>query len=518
MIQRRSSSRRWHEPARIGLVVTWTLTVTYWFYFQILFLENVVLLRDRISLDSASVLLTTAEPLWYACWFPTLAFGLSWYGFIQRPVDRPTDDPLRSGAVWRARFQRNMLLCTGASLLLLCWRVLSAYALTAGILAESSRTLFAFHWGWDNSWSSSQVLWLFALIGLLGCGLIYMQLLVLVDRFNHGRRTATVLAGVLAIAGLLIPWSGLLYKLPLPVNGDTFSLNTEGALYQGLLLDEDDYQGEARLAVITYLQTHDDDGQKAEYRHLLNDFIQDRQIPADDSDFDYSTLNCEVCRLPVVAGWTVNGLAVRLTDQEPVESLAPALVLEIPRRATDCRVYDPRDLSTFVRKPLAELPGLLAGVDWIVLKLDVAVKMVTVREILSSLEEMGIRRIDLAVLPHGIQELPPDPPLLILDGNQIGARYVPLRRAKGGPLRKYEPPFPKSEDLGKGCESFWPHEYNLAWWYWKPDPPGTVPTRVSIAVKEDEPYAVFAYILYSAMAGEAKEIDLVVEGKIDEEP
>jgi biopolymer transport protein ExbD len=495
----------WHELIRIGLTAAWVATLTLWSYYQGLWFYSGVGWRTH-ALRDASVFLRTIDPMWWVCFFSALAFGVGFYTFAHRPQRGGARTPSPYGLTRFATYQAPMTLCLGICVYLLNWRVLPLLPLTTSGVDRASPLLLQFEWASVDMGRVPLALELQLLIAALGAGVVFLQAWSLVPRLGGSRLRLVLLVTIMLAVGSWVPMSGLLRELHSPEASEIISLDTDGPVERGLLMGDRNYDETAAIALARYFQTHDDLGHVLSYQALQGNWWDwHREVRRG----DYAEALCELCRLPGVQLWTTSGLHVLLGDGPEPNDTEPGAVVEVPRRAVAARVYDPVPGAPITVVEVEDLLSVIPASDWLVVKIDWAVPMRNVVRLLDLLRTAGVRRVDLAVMPHGYVPIPSAPVRLVLNGTDVAYSYHPRQRPPQGRervrLRPYLPPPPVT--YGPGCDEVFEYWDAMAGVL---DDPGTVPEGVSITVEEEMEYGRFIGILQGAVSGGATRIAVVL--------
>jgi biopolymer transport protein ExbD len=518
MVHRIAAPKWWHEPIRIGLTVAWVGALTLWTYMHVFFYFSGNPWWQT-ALEQASTTLRSAKPLWFAAFLPAFAFGLAWYTFSHTLGFQPSRSPIRCGLDRLTISQNYMTFCLAICLFLVNYRMLPVMSVMDDGAHRVSDALVPFH-GEDcfgTRWFATVEI--HVIVGALGLAVIFLRSWGILSRLGRSRANLSALTLALLAAGVLVPWSGFLDRIPTAADNRVFDLDLEDPAHRWLLLGDDNHREAGKLALARYYRTYDDEGVAFTYHELNYNFRlsweYDDETPwSDEFDRARAAFMCELCRLPGVGAWTTTGLSLLLHESGPVASGEPNLVVEVPRLGTAFRLYHPAELPRLTVAAVEELPDYLGDEDWIVLKIDWAVKMGPVQKLLRDLVNHGVRRVDLAVMPQGFVPLPEAPVLLSLDDEE----RVPSFRKQRNPtrrdkkiivVRQYFPPGTEP-DPRPICYDLGRDEYHDAWWDWLPDPPGSLPARVAIKTSEDQPYGEFIGVFQGAVAGGANEIHLEV--------
>ncbi len=505
--------RRLHEPIRFGTAFLWVGLLSLWTFYQGLWFYS---FRPSFSssLSTASAILRTVRPLWFASFFPSLAFGIAWYVFSHRLSSFRTT-PVTCGIDRLTISQTYASLCVAICAFTFNYRILPMLPLCTSGGDRASEHLLTLTWTSAEWVPVSPVLEQQVLVGCLAAALIAVQAWGLLPRLGGNRRRLATLVGLLLIGGFGVPWFGLLETLPSPAPKGVFELDTRSPASRGLLLDDSDYQDEANLTLAGYLTTHNDHGDVTTWYQLGRNFLPEwRASTAEEIPYR----RCELCQLPGVAGWTLTGLPLKLTGEPPIDS-APTKVIEIPRRPGDARLYDPRSAGAIETVPIVEVCSRLGGSDWVVAKIDFSVSMQVVRDFLSNLRDQGIRRVDLAVIPYGYRTIPSEVAVLSFDASEDTATYTPRRRRESRGkviiVKKYVPPPRGPIDLRPKCQEVDRWDVYDAWSRYAPDPPNSLPARVRLPVEVDTQYGEFVGMLQGALTGGAEIIVVTVQGNTE---
>jgi biopolymer transport protein ExbD len=224
-------------------------------------------------------------------------------------------------------------------------------------------------------------------------------------------------------------------------------------------------------------------------------------------------LRCELFQLPEVGLWTLTGLPVALRNDVPPSAVGPGLIVEIPRRGTDCRIQDLVEAGSITSGTLDDLTRRVETKDWIILKIDCAVPMSRVLELLTHLRDHGIARVDLAVVSYGYAPLPESPTQFVLGGEVTDPVYRPRTvpgRRNVIVVKKYVPA-DQEPDPRQRCTEVDIWEQSDAWREWMPEPSGSLPANVSISVTQEQNYGEFIGALQGAISGGAQRVHLTLD-------
>ena len=440
---------------RTTLTIVWVVILSMWMFYHSAAIYLVAMDHSfdvgaaANALTAASALLRTLQPLWLAFFLPALATGLAWYLFSFRHAIEK-----QPGVKRRTLAELYGTLCIAMFGSLLSHRLISIVPLlTSGgdRISDVLASTFSDPW---STWSSTPWIEQMAICGALLLLIVLVRAWSLLPRIGETRRAFFTLAGVLLTVGLVVSDRNILVRL---VEADSWDLHNVGKIdaERGAILGEPRYASDGLGFLSTYLITHDDQG-----RSIYVDLIRKNQIEHIPWDAPRDPelrgrQNCELCRIPGVAAWTMSGLSFYLSSSEPIDQ-RPTHVVEVPRRGSSARVYQPLDTSTFDSMGLWESAAAVAPSDWVVLKIDGLIKMDRVRDLLRILAEGGVRRIDLAVVPHGFEKYPGPIARMVFRTTERAFEYVPLESLD---IRKYVPPPPPVEQ--PGCQSFNDWDYRL---------------------------------------------------------
>jgi hypothetical protein len=204
------------------------------------------------------------------------------------------------------------------------------------------------------------------------------------------------LTAILLTVGLCVPCFGLLYEMPSPLPQPVRELDRDDTALRSLVLEGGTAEDDAELLLARYAKTRDDLGGWVTIQEAGDNWLRRWNTAVSEAWSESRYLVCELCQLPGVGLWTLSGIPVLLDDASAGSTADPTLVVEIPRRGTECRIYDPPD-PAFTIRPLAELPSCGEGHAAIVLKLDVGIPMVQVSELLAALRDHGVARVSVAI-------------------------------------------------------------------------------------------------------------------------
>lgn len=488
---------------RTTLTIIWVVILSLWMFYQSAAIYVMTMEHSfdvgagANALTAASALLRTLQPLWLALFLPALATVLAWNLFSFRHTIEQ-----QPGVNRRTLAELNGTLCVALFGCLLNHRIMPLGAMVTSAGDRISNELLSTFSDPYGTWSSTP--WV---EGMAACGALLLLVVLarawsLLPRIGGSRRVFFTLASGLLIAGLAVSDASILVRLVLP---DSSGLHNVGrtAAERGVILGEPQHASEALEFLSTYLITHDDQG-----RSLYVDLIRNNQIehiPWDaprDPELRGRQV-CEVCRIPGVAAWTMSGLSFYLGSTEPVDQ-RPSHVVEVPRRGTSARVYRPLDPSTFNSMDLWDSIAAVAPSDWVVLKIDGLIKMDRVRDLLRILAEEGVRRVDLAVVPHGFERYPGPIARLVFRTTGSVFEYVPRKSLD---LRRYVPPPPSLRPAD--CESFEIWDYvSIRRRY---VPTGETHSELEIETTPETDYAEFVAVLSAALFSRPETVVLTID-------
>lgn len=500
MVAQRPTARGWHEPVRNALIVIWVSILTLWMYHQALFFYCYPRLSQS-TLEAANMVRRTVMPLWLACFLPALAVGLAVYAWSQRPLRDRLGSGVHCGLERLRAAQSHMTLCVALCLFVLNWRILYSTPMADAGWNRIGEPLTVFHWGRTVRWQGVGVLELQACIAAVAVGAMFLRAWELVRPDRGRRRNLLVLFLALSAAGLLAPTTGILYEMPSAIRAEVRDVLLDDSVRRSWILGGRGSERQAARVLSTYFETHDAQGRVLPWKDVQENELPDWDWFAPGAD---SWEPCEICQLPGVNVWTAHGLPLLIGEEGPPPGEGPQLVIEVPRDPTVSRLYEPGGGADIRTVPTAEIGAALAGAQWVVLKLDFGISMNDVLPLLGDLRDLGVRRVDLAVIPFGYRRLPSDSPRLTVDSGSGGATYEPLRSAEKR-WRYFPPPLP-----GRRCDFFDCGEYWKAWMQWRPDPPGSLPESVTIGVNAETRYGEFVAVLQGAISGGARRIDVAM--------
>ncbi len=513
----------WHEAARFGTAALWVVVLSVWLYPQLLWIYAAPSLLASDALSVSSAVLRTYRPLWFACFFPALAFGLACYVVMHRRP-RTRTAAVGAGLDRLTAAQTTATLCIALCVLALSYRLLVLAPLITDGKERVSSLLLSLHAEWWADFSSlAPVVERHVLIGALAAVLAATQAWGLLPRLGGSRARLVALLGVLLVFGGAMAWLGGLERVASYVPRTVFEIDRDAPILRGLLLDDPAHRATAVLHLERYLATHVDDG-----RRLTLGQLEDNAwgVWPDLPEYERAIRRCELCLLPGIGLFAAEGLPVRLAP-ETVEdgstgAPGPILVLEIPRGARTVRV-DWIDGGAQEVVPLDVVSARVGAESRVVAKIDFLVQMAVVRDLLADLRDAGVRRVDLAAIAYGYRPLPNGIPLLTFDREESAPVYEPrLRehpwnRDRVVVVKKYVPPPGMSEapDPRPKCgETDW-LEVAIAHDRYELEPEGSLPERVTLSVDADLAYGEFVGLLQAVLAGGPESIGLVVADEAD---
>jgi hypothetical protein len=474
-------SPRWHDAVRCVTTALWVSALTLWAFYQMNFLvaANV---WQRGVLVPYSAALRIAPPLFLACFLAALTFGLAWYVFSHR-LYRAQTGPVTVMQRRLAIAQAHMVLCTSCCVVLLNFRVLDIglFVNTGSIYAAD--WVHQLYWGPGHWVTDDWPVEMAARVWAVAAALVFLQGWQALPILGGRRRVFAALAVIL----LLVGWGGARFGADRLVPWELDDPELRRMLAAG--------PGEptAREFSRRHFTTHDGDGNEVPLVRLQ------RWI------YEYDEKErCEICLLPPGGGPGLIGLPVRLS-REPPSSGAPTVVLEIPRGGHEIRVYRTGEARSWRVVKRDGWSSLNLDVDRAVLKVDVAVRMSRVVEILERIRSAGIQEVLLAVIPIGTGSPGISPPAVL---ETTGGKAVPIYRPESWRelilVRRYrDAPVIRAE-----CpESDW---YDVIGedGLWRIPDPGTVPGEVGIELSPDADYADFILLFNRVIAGGARVVHL----------
>lgn len=507
--------RPWHEPVRITLTVLWVTLLTLWLYHQVLYLYG----ASQWSMDAAtaaSIVLRTGSPLWFACFFPALATGLGWYVFSHRlrTVSTSILDLKRDRL---SALHAHFSFCTGCFTYLLAYRVLPILPMCTDGFERASPTLAQFYWGdRDFSLHVDVVLDRWIWVAGLAAALVILQAWGSLPRLGGSRRHLLLLVSLLLMMGVAVPVVRIHESIPLPISADLFDLDETDAATHALLVERPQESILARNTLATFLATHDDEGYVIRFRDLRWNLAPGHPFPLRD---DRCEAICQLCLLPAVPVFTLQGIPVRLAAV-PKHSSEPGVVIELSRLGLQARVYEPTDPRHATSVPLSDLAHTAFGTDWVVVKADVALRMTVIRGLLESLQQAGIKQANLAVVSFGFLRAPTESPhLLFGEANDLVRFELPPRPPTGDTniivVKKYVPP--RNGEPRPCCDDVEDWEYHDFWYELAPPEEDSVSSEIRIDIGERMFFGRFAAIVSSAWYGGARTIYLP-PGSIEPSP
>ncbi len=404
--------------------------------------------------------------------------------------------------------QTYATLCIAICAFALNYRVFPLLPLTAFSDIRASQPLRELTWQGYAGGQDSPVLQLQVMIGMLAAGLVIQQAWGLLPRLGGSRKRLMVLTSLSLLGGLGMVSFGLLEKIPLSVPDEVFAIEVDLPIHRGLIYGDPEYREEADLAIMKYLVTHSDSGSPIRLHQ-----IRRNQPPGLHYELDELRIGlCELCLLPGVGVWTTGGLPFLLGENLPIDP-EPRTIVELPRHSGYGRLYGPSNAAALTRLPIADIPVGIGSSDWVVVKIDFNVAMDEVHRLLAGLRDHGVRRVDFAVLPEGLQSLPRRIPTLSLNREPETTVYEPrrsgVRFSNSIVVRRYVPP--PSGDLRQRCNEVDSWDHHRAWARHAPQPPGSLPDRIRVSTEPDTLYGDFIGVLQSALPGGVETVEITLE-------
>ncbi|ANM31786.1 hypothetical protein ABI59_22830 [Acidobacteria bacterium Mor1] len=373
----------------LGFVAAGFLSLTG-YYMNLFF----YLPRGNDWLVELSVLLRTEKPLWFAFALCGVAAGLAIfllvYGVFRRKAEGVTASSRRRSL--RRAVERLGALSVGFGLNVLLFRIAPVPAFVTD--------------GWDRAapalldWRDPErgAAWLGRSHHLEWfCGLGVLASLVVLglgwsalqgDR--RSRRQFLGLAVTMLFVSALVPWSGMLRVLP----GSTYGDLVNGGIPEILV------QGRFDGVAAEYVDRHHTTFDRSGARLPLGGYHQERFLEQHAEDRVVEGLRrCDAVVLPRAAYWDSRGLSIQLSSRAAAGPVGR--ILTVPRYADRWYVSDagqPGRALPYGGKPLEQE---LTGVSRVILKADWMIPYDELREILVSLRQAGVDRVDLATVPLG---------------------------------------------------------------------------------------------------------------------
>ena len=502
----------WQEPVRLALTTLWIATLSLFTFYQGLWFFYASSWSDN-SLSRVSVFANSIRPLWYMSFFPAVAFGLAWHAFSYRLL-APPPTGLRSGFQRLERIRTYGGLCVGICAFTFNYRILPVFPLlTDGVERQSSR-LFSFVYGPIDWFPLGRSFELQAFVGILAAAFVGTQTWGLLPRARKTRLRFAAFIVLLLAAGLITPGFGIPNRFTSPVTRTVLVLDSKLPLHRGLLLGDAEHDAVAVSTLATYFETHDNDGSVLPLRQI------EREELAAWRELSYGELTvrlCELCRLPGTAIWTLNGLPLRLSGDQPRDT-RPSMVVEIPRHPDKARLYEPLRRESFRVVPVDALSTEINGSDWLVLKIDLDVRMKAVIQLIRQLKDNDVRRIDLAVVPYGFEAASPRIPWLSLEPISGVATYspreLPRRLLRVVIISRYVPPM---EDLRPRCRSINWSDHMYPWARYSLELPGSIPRSVQLVIDPKQTYGDFVGVLQGVLTADVDAIALSLQQEKDED-
>ncbi len=397
--------------------------MTLFFYFP----------RGNGWLIELSALMRTETPLWFAFASCGAAAGLAMYllvdGALRGPVGEGAFDSRAMS--WRRGIERAGALSVGFGLNVLLFRIAPVQPLTTyGWDRAAPALLEGYEPGGDPAWwgQSHQLEW-FCGFGALASLVVLLQGWSALRHDPHSRRQFAGLAVAVYLFGAGVYGAGALRLLPESVRRDLDRLGYREMLLEGRV------DGRAGEFTDRHIASFSSDGTPLP----VDGYWQEWVLGAYADDQVAQAIGvCDAVVLPRASYWAPEGVSIQLsrdaTDQ-PAER-----VLTVPRYAARWYLASPERPGRALPRAGSGLEQELQEISRVILKADVMVPYSELLEILGSLREAGVDRVDLATVPLGFEPGPTRSLRWVEHPNVPTFRPGDSRFGRTVTIRKYGPP------------------------------------------------------------------------------
>jgi hypothetical protein len=402
-----SREPRWIEPLRLGYAVLWTVVLTWFYLWQLIYLET---LQSEYAgtRTAASAMLRSFPFFWTISFFPALAMGMATYGvtllpwrFRWRHLDPPSNR--------RVRLQLYSAFSLALLLNLFVYRLWFVIPFIGADTELASPGVLGMH-GLVDSGMTTATTKLFMFVSVAFAWIVFSEVWGGIRGLGRPLRPfLTAFSAVLAV-GLLSLLAAPYRYLPLQLDDTASEINAWPVDSRGFVLGDINHDAQERWRRV-YLETHDDEGNPLPVWRVHR--------------FQGSVGSaCRTVLLPPTTFLLPAGIPINLSGEE-LEEIGPGWSIEVPASADQIRIFGVDTHQGPEIRPLSPFPEMPPGAKWVVLKADASLKMETIRDLFAGLRDRGVQRITLAARSVGWAHLGEAIPLLDLRGQVDSPTFEP---------------------------------------------------------------------------------------------